>query len=161
MDQENTQKILERNGNNRSRIIAILQDIQTNHKYLPEESLRYVSEKLDMPLIDLFSIASFYNSFSLTPIGDHLVHVCLGTACHVRGAHRVLEKVKTKLNIEPGETTDDKNFTLKTVNCLGACALGPIIEKKEKYHGNIKAQKVNAILDKYSNIKENELDTTE
>ncbi|MFZ5516733.1 MAG: NAD(P)H-dependent oxidoreductase subunit E [Candidatus Zhuqueibacterota bacterium] len=151
MEQETIAEILERNGKNRSGIIAILQDVQAVYNYLPEDSLRYISEKMEIPLIDLFGIASFYNSFSLTPRGKHLVQVCLGTACHVRGAHRVLEKVEKKLDIVAGETTDDRLFTLKTVNCLGACALGPIVVVDETYHGNTRPQKVNAILDQYSN----------
>ena len=154
MDQDNIAEILEKNGNNRSGIIAILQDVQAQYNYLPEEKLRYISEALDMPLIDLFSIASFYNSFSITPRGKHLVQVCLGTACHVRGAHRVLEKTEKKLEIKQGETTEDQLFTLQTVNCLGACALGPIVVVDENYHGNTRPQKVNAILEQYCDKNE-------
>ena len=149
MEHANTQQILEQNVNNRSGIIAILQDIQANFNYLPKEELQYISNKLNMPLIDLYSIASFYNSFSLTPRGKHLVQVCLGTACHVRGAHRVLKEVERKLKIKPDETTEDQQFSLKTVNCLGACALGPIVVVDNEYHGNMRIQKVNAILAKY------------
>ncbi len=151
MEHDTIAEILERNGKNRSGIIAILQDVQSEYKYLPEDKLRYISEELEIPLIDLFSIASFYNSFSLTPQGEHLLQVCMGTACHVRGANRVLEKIEKKLNIQPGETTEDQRFTLKTVNCLGACALGPIVVVDETYHGNTRPQKVNAILEQYSN----------
>ena len=154
-------EIISANGNTRKAIIPILQEIQSNYNYLPEEELRYVSEKMDIPLIDLLSIASFYSSFSLTPRGKHLVQVCLGTACHVRGSHRVLEEVKKKLHIEPDETTEDQLFTLKTVNCLGACALGPIVVVDDKYHGNTKVPKVNAILAQYNSINGNGKDTTE
>lgn len=149
MDTAKLDEIIEGLGNTRSSAIPILQEIQSQFNYLPEHMLRYVSEKLHMPLIDLFGIASFYHAFSLKPRGKHLVQVCLGTACHVRGAHRVLEEMKRKLHIEPDDTTDDKQFTLKTVNCLGACALGPIVVVDDDYHGNTRVQKVNTILSKY------------
>ncbi|MBC8182686.1 NAD(P)H-dependent oxidoreductase subunit E [candidate division KSB1 bacterium] len=154
-------EIISANGSNRKSIIPILQEIQSIHNYLPQETLRYVSEKMNIPLIDLFSIASFYSSFSLTPRGEHLVQVCLGTACHVRGAHRVLDETKKKLHIEPDETTENQKFTLKTVNCLGACALGPIVVVDDNYHGNTRAQKVNAILAEYKNSNNNGNNTSE
>ena len=149
MDTSKLDEIITANGNTRTGAIPILQEIQANFNYLPEEILRYVSKKLDMPLIDLYGIASFYHSFSLKPRGKHLVQVCLGTACHVRGAHRVLDEMKRKLHIEPDDTTEDKQFTLKTVNCLGACALGPIVVVDDDYHGNTRVQKVKSILAKY------------
>jgi NADH:ubiquinone oxidoreductase subunit E len=160
---ENTKldEIITANGGTRKAIIPILQEIQSQFNYLPEKELRYVSEKMDIPLIDLYSIASFYSSFSLIPRGKHLVQVCLGTACHVRGAHRVLDETKKKLTIEPDETTEDQEFTLKTVNCLGACALGPIVVVDEDYHGNTRAQKVNAILAQYNSNGDNSKQTTE
>jgi NADH:ubiquinone oxidoreductase subunit E len=149
MENAKLDDIITANGGTRKSIIPILQEIQSHFNYLPEKELRYVSKKMDIPLIDLYSIASFYSSFSLTPRGKHLVQVCLGTACHVRGAHHVLDETKKRLQIEPDETTKDKDFTLKTVNCLGACALGPIVVIDEKYHGNTRAQKVKTILDLY------------
>jgi len=158
MENAKLDEIISANGSNRKAIIPILQEIQSTFNYLPEKELRYLSEKMNIPLIDLYSIASFYSSFSLTPRGKHLVQVCMGTACHVRGAHRVLDETKKKLHIEPDETTDDQGFTLKTVNCLGACALGPIVVVDDEYHANTRAQKVNAILAQYSN---NGKDTTE
>ena len=151
MELEKTEQIIKQNGNKRSSIIAILQDIQNEYNYLPQDVLHYVSEQINVPLIDLYAIASFYNSFSLTPRGKHLVQVCLGTACHVRGSHRVLQEVQKKLKIEPDETTEDQLFTLKTVNCLGACALGPIVVVDDEYHGNTRSPKVNTILSKYTN----------
>jgi len=149
MDTAKLDEIIRATGNRRSGVIPILQEIQTNYNYLPEDTLRYVAKQLDMPLIDLYGIASFYHAFSLKPRGKHLVQVCLGTACHVRGAHRVLDEMKRRLHIEPDDTTEDKKFTLKTVNCLGACALGPIVVVNEDYHGNTRVQKVNSILAKY------------
>lgn len=161
MEKTKLDEIISANGSTRKAIIPILQEIQSNFNYLQEEKLRYISEKMNIPLIDLFSIASFYSSFSLTPRGKHLVQVCVGTACHVRGAHRVLDETKKKLHIEPDETTEDQLFTLKTVNCLGACALGPIVVVDNNYHGNTRAQKVNAILAQYNRINGNGKDTTE
>ncbi|OQX95031.1 NAD(P)H-dependent oxidoreductase subunit E [candidate division KSB1 bacterium 4572_119] len=161
MEQTKLDEIISANGNNRKSIIPVLQEIQATYNYLPKEELQYISEKMDIPLIELFSIASFYSSFSLTPRGKHLVQVCLGTACHVRGAHRVLDESKKRLQIEPDETTDDQQFTLKTVNCLGACALGPIVVIDNDYHGNTRAQKVNAILAQYKSVNNNGNDTTE
>jgi len=158
MENAKLDEIISTNGNTRKAIIPILQEIQSTFNYLPENELRYLSEKMNIPLIDLYSIASFYSSFSLTPRGKHLVQVCMGTACHVRGAHRVLDETKKQLNIQPDETTEDQGYTLKTVNCLGACALGPIVVVDDEYHGNTRAQKVNAILAQYSN---NGKDTTE
>lgn len=149
MDTAKLDEIIMANGNSRTGVIPILQEIQANYNYLPEDMLRYVSKKLDLPLIDLYGIASFYHAFSLKPRGEYLVQVCLGTACHVRGAHRVLDEMKRRLHIEPDDTTEDKKFTLKTVNCLGACALGPIVVVNEDYHGNTRVQKVNSILAKY------------
>ncbi len=159
MDTAKLDEIIKANDSSRTGIIPILQEIQSNFNYLPEEMLRYVSKKLEIPLIDLYGIASFYHAFSLKPRGKHLVQVCLGTACHVRGAPRVLEETKRKLQIEPGDTTEDQQFTLKTVNCLGACALGPIVVVDDEYHGNTKVQKVNAILAKYDNTSEKQGDT--
>jgi NADH:ubiquinone oxidoreductase subunit E len=149
---EKIKEILNQNGNNRSGIISILQKIQVTYKYLPEDVLRYLSQQLDIPLIELYAIASFYKSFSLTPRGKHLINVCLGTACHVRGGVPILEEIERKLAIKRGETTLDKNFTLETVNCLGACALGPIVVIDEDYHGNTKIQQVSEILQKYGYI---------
>ena len=136
-------------------LICILQDIQNVYEYLPRDVLVYVSEKLDIPLIQVYGVATFFKAFSLFPRGGHTCTVCLGTACHVRGAEKVLDKLKRTLDIEVGETTKDMQFSLKTVNCLGACALGPIVEIDGKYHGHMTSNKVESVLRKYSyKIKE-------
>lgn len=136
-------------------LICILQDLQARYGYLPKIALTRVAEKLNIPLIQIYSVATFFKTFSLRPKGGHTIHVCLGTACHVRGAERVLRKIKRDLEIDVDETTKDMNFTLKTVNCLGACALGPIVEIDGKYHGHMNTNKIEPILKKYSsNIKE-------
>ena len=134
-------------------LICILQDIQNIFEYLPRKALNHVSEKLDIPLIQVYGVATFFKAFSLTPRGGHTCTVCLGTACHVRGAEKVLDKVKRSLDIDVGETTKDMQFTLKTVNCLGACALGPMVVVDEDYHGHMSQNKVDEMLKKYSSEK--------
>ncbi len=141
--------ILLKHGHNHSHIIQILQDIQVVYNYLPEDALRYVSDKLKMPLSKIYSIATFYSAFSLTPRGRHLCTVCMGTACHVRGAPRVLDRITEKLKIQSGETTDDNMFTLETVNCLGACALAPIVVIDGRYYGQTTVNKIDKLLDTY------------
>ena len=129
-------------------LICILQDIQTKYGYLPKDALTRVAEQLNIPLIQVYSVATFFKAFSLEPRGKHLINVCLGTACHVRRAERVLDKIKRDLGIEAGQTTEDRKFTLETVNCLGACALGPITVLDGKYHGQMTTAKVDSILKK-------------
>ncbi|MGB2798709.1 MAG: NADH-quinone oxidoreductase subunit NuoE [Dehalococcoidia bacterium] len=136
-------------GASRDSLIPILQDIQSAYHYLPEHALRTVASQLDLPLVQVYGVATFFKAFSLKPRGQHTVTVCLGTACHVRGAPSVLDEVKRRLCIEPGDTTEDMKFTLETVNCLGACALGPILVVDGKYHGQIGPRKVKTILNRY------------
>lgn len=131
-------------------LICILQDIQNIFEYLPRKALIHISEKLDIPLIQVYGVATFFKAFSLIPRGGHTCTVCLGTACHVRGAEKVLDKVKRSLDIDVGETTKDMQFSLKTVNCLGACALGPMMVVDDDYHGHMTQNKVDELLKKYS-----------
>ncbi|KPJ53325.1 hypothetical protein AMJ39_05075 [candidate division TA06 bacterium DG_24] len=121
-------------------LIAVLQDIQEHYNYLPEAALQEVAARLDIPLRDVYGVATFYRSFSLAPKGEHIVTVCLGTACHVRGGARIVEALARELEIEAGETTPDLEFTLETVNCLGCCAIGPIVVVDGEYHGEMTAQ---------------------
>lgn len=123
-------------------LIAVLEDIQTRYHYLPREALILVGEGLGLPLSQVYSVATFYNAFSLTRRGRHGICVCVGTACHVRGAQPVLDRLEELLHIEPGETTPDWDYSLETVNCLGACALGPIVVVDGKYSGQMHANKV-------------------
>lgn len=129
-------------------LISLLQDIQEKLGYLPEEVLVKISERFNIPLIDLYGLVTFYKSFSLKPKGEHLITVCLGTACHVRGGANIVSVLSTKLGISPGETTSDKKFTLETVNCLGCCAIGPIVVVDGKYYGEMNPQKVERIINK-------------
>jgi len=132
-----------------SAILAILQDIQAKEKYLPKEALEHLGQRLHIPLNKIYRIATFYRAFSLTPRGRHEIHVCLGTACHVRGAQRIVDQVTLKLGIRTGETTKDRNFTLGTVNCLGVCASGPIMAIDGEYFGNMSSIKVEGVLKKF------------
>jgi NADH-quinone oxidoreductase subunit E len=149
MDSQAINQILQKHNYEHSSIIAILQDLQEKENYLPEEDLEYLSERLPMPLTRIYRVATFYNAFSLTPRGKYLVNVCLGTACHVRGAARVLDRIKMYLGIDVGEMTKDKVFSLETVNCLGACALGPIVVIGDEYHGQMTPAKVESTIKKY------------
>jgi len=134
------------NKENGDTLLSILQDIQAECGYLPEEKLIETAETLDMPLIDVYGVATFYKSFSLTPRGRHQVKVCLGTACHVRGANRIVEEIERKLAIRPGETSEDGEFSLETVMCLGCCAIGPVVVIDGKYYGQVTPTKVESIL---------------
>jgi len=125
----------------RSLLLSLLQDIQEKKGYLPEEELIETSKRLGVPLIDLYSVATFYKSFSLRPKGKHRITVCLGTACHVRGGVRIADEIGRRLGIKPGETTPDRNFSLEVVNCLGCCAIGPIMVIDGKYYGGVTTTK--------------------
>lgn len=129
--------------------IAILQDINDEYRYLPEEALHRVSQKLEVSMSQLYSLATFYKCFSLVPKGKHEVQVCMGTACHVRGAPRILEKVCQGLQVNPGQTTGDGEYSLETVNCVGACALGPLVVLDGKYHGKLTLNKIGRLLGGY------------
>ena len=133
-------------------LIQVLQDVNSEFNYLPENALRYISERLDIPLSQIYHVATFYTSFSLTPRGEHLIKVCQGTACHVRGGAKVLSEIQRILNIQPGETTSDLRFTLETVNCLGACALGPVVVIDDEYYSTTSA-KIEKLLKKYRKTK--------
>ena len=148
-DCERVEAIICEYGSSRDSLISILQDIQYEYHYLPEIMLRLVARQLELPLIQVYGVATFFKAFTLKPRGKHLVSVCLGTACHVRGAPAVLDEVERQLGTEPRETTEDMQFTLETVNCLGACALGPIMVVDSKYHGQMSPGKIKKILNRY------------
>jgi NADH-quinone oxidoreductase subunit E len=130
-------------------LIQVLQDVQNEFNWLPQEALAWVCTRLGVPLSQAFSIATFYKAFSLKPRGRHVANVCMGTACHVRGGPRILEKVEQVLGIEAGETTPDQRFSLEKVNCLGCCALGPVIVVDGEAHGKLDMSKVQGVLDSY------------
>jgi NADH-quinone oxidoreductase subunit E len=145
--------ILNKHDSERRALIPILQDIQAEYNYLPELALKIVSRSLDLPLTDVVGVATFYRAFSLKPRGRHVVTVCLGTACHVRGGPKILDEFEKKLNIKAGETTEDHSFTLEVVNCLGACALGPITVIDGNYYGQMKTRTVDRLIKKYGSAK--------
>ncbi|MBU1238591.1 NAD(P)H-dependent oxidoreductase subunit E [Myxococcota bacterium] len=149
MDLAKVDQIVEKYGFDKNAVLAILQDIQVAYNYLPREAINKVSELLSLPLGQISSQATFFSSFSLTPRGEHIVTVCMGTACHVRGAPRVLSELERELKIDDGETTADGKFTIETVNCVGACALGPLVMVNGNYHGNIDTAEVSTLLSAY------------
>ena len=149
MNHERIDEIIDRHGAEAGSLIQVLLEIQAENRWLPKEALARVSERLDVPLSRIQHIATFYKAFSLVPKGRHQVHVCLGTACHVRGAPRVLDTVQDLTGIRPGETDLDLKFSLETVNCLGCCALGPVIEIDGKTHGNVSTAVTEDVLKAY------------
>src|SRR3972149_2385247 len=144
--------IIDRYEGRESAILAILQDIQAKEKYLPKEALERVGERLRIPLNKIYRIATFYRAFSLMPRGRHEIQVCLGTACHVRGGQRIVDKLTTLLGIRSGETTRDRNFTLETVICLGVCASGPIMVVDGEYFGKMNPAQVEGVVKKFRKI---------
>jgi len=146
---EKVKSILDKYQQDDSQLVSILQDIQQEYNWLPKEALEEVSEGLGIPESRVFSVATFFKTFSLKPRGRQLINVCLGTACHVRGAVRVLERIERELGVIPGETTSDSKFTIETVNCVGACALGPIVIIDGEYHGQMTTNKIAPLLKKY------------
>lgn len=140
------QEIIDKHKSQKKALIAILQEIQEVYHYLPESALRLVAKKLGIPVIEVISVATFYRAFSLKPRGRHQITVCLGTACHIRGGPKVLEEFERQLGIKAGETTPDNQFTLETVNCLGCCAIGPVVVVDGNYHAQTTTRKVSRIL---------------
>ena len=148
-DKQKVKSILDSYQGDSSMLVSILQDVHAEYNYLPKEALTQVSQDLDIPLTRVYSVATFFKAFSLKPRGRHIINVCLGTACHVRGAVRIRDEIERELDIKPGETTEDFKFTLETVNCVGACALGPIVIIDGKYSGQMKPDKVKTLLESY------------
>jgi NADH:ubiquinone oxidoreductase subunit E len=146
MTHQNVLKILDKHRGDPRALISILEEIQTEYGYLPEEALRIVAEETGRSLVDIYGVATFYRAFSLKPRGRHLISVCLGTACHVRGGPVIAQEFSRQLGVAPGETTPDKEFSLHTVNCLGACALGPIVVCDGRYYSNVHVAKVAQII---------------
>jgi NADH-quinone oxidoreductase subunit E len=142
-------QIITRHGFQESSLIAILTDIQAHLNFLPQKALTRVAKSLDIPLTRVYAVATFYKAFSLEPRGRHTIKVCLGTACHVRGGARILNYVQNRLGVTSGGTTRDLRFSLESVNCLGACALGPMIVVDGDHHGRIKTNAIESILKRY------------
>src|SRR4030043_536331 len=148
MDKKVSDIINKYNGD-KGQLVSILQDIQTEYYYLPQKALLQVSETMAIPASRVYDVATFFRAFSLEPRGKHLINVCLGTACHVRGAARMLEQIERSLAIKRGGTTKDRKFTLETVNCMGCCAVGPAVKIDGEYFGQMSTDKVDGLLTKF------------
>ncbi|MFO7652305.1 MAG: NAD(P)H-dependent oxidoreductase subunit E [Candidatus Krumholzibacteriia bacterium] len=146
MDHDQVTGIVGKHDEQHGNLIAILEEIQGRYGYLPEEALRLVAEQTGKPLVDVYGVATFYHSFSLKPRGKHLVSCCLGTACHVQGGPRIAEELQRQLEVAPGDMTADGEFTLETVNCLGACALGPVVLIDGHYFSQVRTSQVAGLL---------------
>ena len=143
---EKVDSLIDSYADEKEQLISLLQDIQAEFNYLPGDVLIKISQKLDIPLSQVFSVATFFRAFSLKPKGRHLVTICTGTACHVRGGQRLVDKIERDYGIKPSETTEDMKFTLETVNCLGCCALGPVVVVDGKYESQVNADKLDRVL---------------
>ena len=136
-------------GNDKENLIMILQAIQRRYNYLPQATLKYLAEKIDVPYSQIYGVGTFYATFSLEPKGRNIISICLGTACHVRGGERVRERIVDTLSLNGKKTTEDMRFTLEGVRCIGCCSLGPVIKVNEDVHGRIGADEVKEVLEKY------------
>jgi NADH-quinone oxidoreductase subunit E len=149
MDNGTIDAILEKYPSEPSSLIQVLIEIQSELRWLPKVALRKVSQKLGVPFNRIQHIITFYKAFSVVPKGRHEVHVCTGTACHVRGATRLLDSIEDHTGIKPGETDQDFRFSLETVSCVGCCALGPVVVVDGEYHGNMAPAKTEDVLRNY------------
>jgi len=143
-------KIINMYQNKNGILIQLLLDIQRELSWVPRKAIKKISEKLKIPASQIYRVASFYTAISLKPRGRHLIRVCVGTACYVRGGTRLVDSIENKLEIKSGETTNDKLFSLETVNCLGCCALGPVIEVDGQYFGKLNSEKLDKLLINYA-----------
>ncbi len=149
MDAERLDGILSKYEGESTDLIPVLQDIQDNYNYLPKDELKVVAARLNVPLTQIYSVATFYAMFSLVPKGDHQLKVCLGTTCHLRGSQRLVDSIASRLGCEVGYTTKDGAFSLETVGCLGSCAQAPVMMIDEKYYARVTLDKVPKILKLY------------
>jgi NADH-quinone oxidoreductase subunit E len=143
-----TKQIVKKHKGDKSALIAVLQDIQEAFNYLPKQALKTAASAMNVPFSRVYEAATFYTAFSLKPRGENIVKICVGTACHVRGASTLQDKFERTLCIKPGEMTPDGMFSLETVNCVGACALGPVVLINTEYHGQVTMNKVDKLIEK-------------
>jgi len=134
-------------------LIMVLQDIQKHYHYLPMDALRVTAQKMNLPIAQIYGVATFYKAFSLEPKGKHHICVCTGTACHVRQAKVIVDNLELMLGIKVRETTKDGEISFETVNCLGACALGPLMTVDDVYYGNMNVTKLGKLVDELKGIK--------
>lgn len=156
MDKDFLNRIIKKYRGDPGEILEMLLDIQEEEKYLPRKALNSLAEKLNLPLAKIYRLAEFYESLSLKPQGRCQINVCAGTACHVRGASNILEEFEQQLGIKAGQVTPDLNFGLKKVNCVGTCALGPVVTIQDRYLGNMSPLKVKKVIQEYSDLKDRE-----
>ena len=149
MDSAKVDEIMNRYPAQQGVLIQLLLDVQSELNWISKEAILNISTRFQIPISQIYRVASFYKAMSLTPRGKHIVSVCLGTACHVRGGPRIMDKMEESLGMEAGETTQDMKFTLERVNCLGCCAMGPVVMVDKDYHGKVTPAKVNQILKSY------------
>ena len=149
-------ELLKQYAYERGALIPMMQDIQVEYEYLPKDILKDLSKKLGVPLSQIYSVATFYSSFSLAPRGQHLITLCLGTVCFLKGADKIAETIQQELQVEPGGTSSDRLFTFQPVNCIGACALAPIMKIDEKYYEKVKPDQIREILAEYESAPNSE-----
>jgi NADH:ubiquinone oxidoreductase subunit E len=148
IDTHNIKKVLGKSRSDRGQLIMILQNIQQEFHYLPKESIREVAKYLNIPQSTVYSAATFYKSFSLIPRGENIIKVCKGTACHIKGADLIIDQLDAALGIRPGQTTEDMKYTIEVVNCVGACAMAPVMIVNNKYFGEVKCSRAARIAKK-------------
>ena len=153
MNNEKLEKIIDSSRTDQKELIHILHDVQSEYGYISPEAVTAISRRLKISESEIFGVLTFYNAFSLTPKGEHVMTVCMGTACHVRGGPQIVEDIERKLDVKVGETTADDKFTLETVNCIGCCAIGPVVVVDEKYYSNISLNKIDPIINEYKEDK--------
>jgi NADH-quinone oxidoreductase subunit E len=151
MNLDQVDLIVDKYQEKRTALISILHDVQDRYKYLPGDALKIVASRLRMDINEVYGVATFYKSFTLTPRGKHSITLCLGTACHVRGGPKILRELKGLLHIEPGETTADRQFSLNVVNCLGVCAIGPVMMVDQKFYGEMNPIRAKKIIETLNN----------
>jgi len=154
METPQVDKIIDTYAAEQAALLAILQDIQAEENWLPREALRRVSERVGVSMAHIYRLATFFQAFSLEPRGKHIATVCMGTACHVRGASLLVDKLERDLGVPSGGTTEDMEFTLESVNCVGACALAPLVIFDGDYHGNVNSTKLDKALKQFGRAPE-------
>ncbi len=148
IDSNKIQKVIDDSPQDKKQLIMILQNIQQEFHYLPKESIGLVSKYLGMPQSTIYSAATFYKSFSLVPRGENIIKVCKGTACHIKGADLIIDQLDAGIGIKPGETTKDMKYTIEVVNCVGACAMAPVMIVNDKYFGEVKCNRATKLVKK-------------
>lgn len=149
INKSDIEKIFNNYEKNRRFALAIMQDMQNTFQYIPRNGMEMLSEFLECPIVELYAMATFYKALSLKPKGKHIIKCCDGTACHIRGSLNLVGELKRKLGVEPGETTSDGMFSFETVNCMGSCALAPVVVVDDKYYGKVTMEQIPKILDEY------------